>query len=155
MKVFKADALKRYLYVWQENNIMKHLRFTACLLITFGLVSVHAEEVVSIWSKGAGAYLSVKGKTSLANSPSVGPTEKYVLKRGNVAAKDQVTIVDITMDSLRSSSRLPALSGSSTRVGDGYHCGECEVVDREGQEDPNYGAQQGAEECLLRVNLAP
>ena len=75
---------------------MKHLRFTACLLIAFGLVSVHAEEVVSIWSQGAGAYVSVKGRTTLANSPSVGNSEKFVLVRsGEVASEGLVTIVDM------------------------------------------------------------
>jgi hypothetical protein len=64
-----------------------------CVLVALvEVTAARGEEVVSIWSKGARAYLSVKGKTSLANSPSVGQTEKYVLKRDD----DKVTIVDMS-----------------------------------------------------------
>ena len=41
-----------------------------CVLVALaGVTAARGKEVVSIWSKGARAYLSVKGKTSLANSP--------------------------------------------------------------------------------------
>jgi hypothetical protein len=75
---------------------MMRLVFTVSVLLALGATVRGAEEVVSIWSQGAGAYVSVKGRSTLANSPSVGTSEKFVLVRsGEGASEGQVTIVDM------------------------------------------------------------
>lgn len=77
---------------------MRRTLMAVCVL--FGLLVgtvVNAEEVVSIWSQGAGAYLSDRGGSTSANSPSVGRTEMYVLLPGkDAAAENQVTIVNMS-----------------------------------------------------------
>jgi hypothetical protein len=75
---------------------MKSLPIIVSILLALGSIAIRAEEVVSIWSQGAGAYVSVKGQTTLAASPSVGQTETFVLTRSqDGAARDQITIVDM------------------------------------------------------------
>jgi len=63
----------------------------------FGVSALQAEEVVSIWSKGAGAYLSARGRMTLGNSSSVGNAEKYMLLRDDSAgeeAEKHVTVIE-------------------------------------------------------------
>lgn len=60
---------------------MKHLSAVA-LILALTIPAAPAQEIVSIWSKGANAFLSEKEKKTLANSLSVGEDQKYQILSG-------------------------------------------------------------------------